>query len=85
LRRIYGKKDEMMGGWRKLNNEEIHNLYSSPSIIRTIKSRRMRWTGHASRMRRRGTHIGYSWESQKDRDDYEDQDVDERMMLKWAV
>jgi hypothetical protein len=43
LRRIFGpKRDEVTGGWRKLNNEEIHNMYSSPSIIRMIKSRRMR-------------------------------------------
>jgi hypothetical protein len=39
-----------MGGWRKLHNEELHNLYSSPSIIRIIKSRRMRWEGHVARM-----------------------------------
>jgi hypothetical protein len=38
------------GDWRKLNNEELHNLYSPPNIIRTIKSRRMRWTGHVARM-----------------------------------
>jgi hypothetical protein len=38
------------GGWRKLHNEELHNLYSSPSIIRKMKSRRMRWTGHVARM-----------------------------------
>jgi hypothetical protein len=38
------------GGWRKLHNEELHNLYFSPSIIRMIKSRRMRWTGHVARM-----------------------------------
>jgi hypothetical protein len=38
------------GGWRKLHNEELHNLYSSPSIIRIIKSRKMRWTGHVERM-----------------------------------
>jgi hypothetical protein len=47
LRRIFGpKRDEETGGWRKLHNEELHNLYSSPSIIRIIKSRRMRWAGH---------------------------------------
>jgi hypothetical protein len=51
LRRIFGpKKDEVTGGWRKLHNEEFHNLYSSPSIIRRIKSRRMRWTGLAAQM-----------------------------------
>jgi hypothetical protein len=41
----------MMGDWRKLHNEELHNLYSSPNIIRNIKSRRMSWTGHIVRRR----------------------------------
>jgi hypothetical protein len=51
LRRIFGpKRDEVTGVWRKLHNEKLHNLYSSPSIIRIIKSRRMRWTGHIARM-----------------------------------
>jgi hypothetical protein len=51
LRRIYGRKrDELVGGWKKLHNEELHNLYSSPSIIRGIKSRRVRWTGLVARM-----------------------------------
>jgi hypothetical protein len=51
LRRIFGpKRDEVTGGWRKLHNEELHGLYSSPSIIRVIKARRMRWAGHAARM-----------------------------------
>jgi hypothetical protein len=51
LRRIFGpKRDEVMGGWIKLHNEELHNLYSSPSIIRIIKSRRMRWAGNVARM-----------------------------------
>jgi hypothetical protein len=52
LRRIFGpKRDEVTEGWRKLHNEELHNLYSSPSIIRMIKSRRMRWAGHVARMK----------------------------------
>jgi hypothetical protein len=42
--------DEETGDWRKLHNEELHNLYSSPNIIRIIKSRRMRWAGHVARM-----------------------------------
>jgi hypothetical protein len=51
LRRIFGpKRDEVTGGWRKLHNDELHNLYSSPRIIRMIKSRRMRWAGHVPRM-----------------------------------
>jgi hypothetical protein len=51
LRRIFGpKRDEVTGGWRGLHNEELHNLCSSPSIIRMIKSRRMRWAGHVARM-----------------------------------
>jgi hypothetical protein len=68
LRRIFGsKRDEVMGSWRKLHNEELHNLYYSPSIIRMIKSRRMRWAGHVARMGRRGMHVGYWWEGQKER------------------
>jgi hypothetical protein len=51
LRRIFGpKRDDVTGDWRKLHNEELHNLYSSPNIIRTIKSKRMRWAGHVARM-----------------------------------
>jgi hypothetical protein len=49
--RIFGpKRDEVTGRWRKLHNKELHDLYSSPSIIRIIKSRRMRWAGHVARM-----------------------------------
>jgi hypothetical protein len=51
LRRTFGpKRDEVTGEWRKLHNEELHNLYSSPDIIRQVKSRRMRWSGHVARM-----------------------------------
>jgi hypothetical protein len=49
LRRIFGpRRDEVMGGWRKLHNEELRDLYSLPSIIRIIKSRRMRWVRHVA-------------------------------------
>jgi hypothetical protein len=51
LRRIFVlKRDEVTGGWRKLHDEECHNLNSLPSITRMIKPRRMRWTGHVARM-----------------------------------
>jgi hypothetical protein len=51
LRRIFGpKRDEVTVEWRKLNNEELHNLYSLPDIIKHNKSRRMRWAGHVARM-----------------------------------
>jgi hypothetical protein len=51
LWRIFGpKRDEVMGEWRKLHNEELHNLYSSPDRIRQVKSRQMRWAGHVARM-----------------------------------
>jgi hypothetical protein len=54
LRRIFGpKREDVTGGWRKLHNEELHNLYSSPSIIRMIKSRRI-WAGHVTRMGEKG-------------------------------
>jgi hypothetical protein len=49
LRRIFEpKRDEVMGGWGKLHTEELHDLYSLPSIIRIIKSRRLRWAGHVT-------------------------------------
>jgi hypothetical protein len=62
------QRDEVAGDWRKLHNEELHDLYSSPNIIRIIKSRRMKLAGNVARMGRRGTHIGYWWESQRERD-----------------
>jgi hypothetical protein len=62
------KRDEVTVGWGKVHNEELHNLYSSPNIVRMIMSRRMRWAGHVTRMGRRGMHIGYWWGSQKERD-----------------
>jgi hypothetical protein len=54
LRRIFHPKREEDGSWRKLHNDELHNLSSSPNIVRVIKSRRMKWTGHVARMGGRG-------------------------------
>jgi hypothetical protein len=50
LRRIFGPKREEDGSWRKLHNDELHNLYSSPNIVKVIKSRRIRWAGHVACM-----------------------------------
>jgi hypothetical protein len=50
LRNIFGPKREEDGSWRKLHNNELHSLYSSPNIVRVIKSRRMMWAGHVARM-----------------------------------
>jgi hypothetical protein len=68
LRRIFGPKGEVIGDWRKLRNEELHSLHSSPSIIRLTKSRRMRLAGHVARIGSSGMYIGYWWESQKEGD-----------------
>jgi hypothetical protein len=62
------KRDEVIGGCRKLHNEELHNLYSSPNIIRMIKSRRKRWPGNVVRMGGREIDIEFWWEIQKERD-----------------
>jgi hypothetical protein len=68
LRRVYGqKRDEVTGEWKKLHNEELGDLCSSPSIIRIIKSRRMRWAGHVARMREKRNAYRLLWESQRER------------------
>jgi len=66
LRRIFGpKRDEVTGDWRTLHNEELNDLYSSPNIVRVIKSRRMRWAGHVARMgERRGIYRVLVWGSE---------------------
>jgi hypothetical protein len=50
LRKIFGPKREEDGSWRKFHNDELHNLYSSPNVVRVINSRGMRWAGHVARM-----------------------------------
>ena len=50
LRQIFGSNMDKNGEWRRLHNEEFHNLYHSPNIVRVIKSRRLRWAGHVNRM-----------------------------------
>jgi hypothetical protein len=76
LRREFGpERDEVTGGWRKLRNEELHDLYSSPNIIRIMKSRKMRQAEHVARTGKRGMNIRYWWENQKVRYHFEYQDV----------
>jgi hypothetical protein len=60
-------RDRVTGRWRKLRNEELHNLYSSPSIIRIIKSKKMRWVGHVARMREK-KNAYWHWWGQRERE-----------------
>jgi hypothetical protein len=77
LRRIFGsKKKEVTREWRKLLNEELSGLYSSPNNVRLIKSRRMRWVGHVARMRERKGVYRVWWGNLRERDHLEDPDVD---------
>jgi hypothetical protein len=81
LRRIFGpKRDEVTGEWRRLHNEELNDLYSSPTIIRVIKSRRMRWVGHVARMGE--VHTGFWWGDLMDRNHLEGLGVNGRIILK---
>jgi hypothetical protein len=80
LRRISGpKRDGVTGEWKKLHNGKLHNLYSSSDIIRQIKSRRMRWAGHVTRMGQ-GRNV---WESPKEKDHLKDRGANGRMGGVW--
>jgi hypothetical protein len=80
LRRIFGpKRDEVTEEWRKLHNEELHNLYPSPDIIRQIGSRRMRWAEHVAHAAEERKYTRFWWESPNERDHSEDQEIDGRM------
>jgi hypothetical protein len=69
LRRLFEQKmDEVIGGWRKLHNEEVHNFCALSGISRMITSRRARVTVHVAQMRRRRMCIGYWWEIQSEKD-----------------
>jgi hypothetical protein len=83
--RVPRRRDEVTGGWRKLHNEGLRDLYSSPSIIRMIKSRKMRWAGHVAHMGMKTNAYMYRLclEIQKVRDHYEDLDVGGLTILKY--
>jgi hypothetical protein len=86
LRGIFGpKRDEVTGDWRKLHSGELHNLYSSPDIIRQIKSRRMRWAGHVARMGDGRDVYRVLVGKPEGKDSSEDQGVDGRMGSKWTL
>jgi hypothetical protein len=73
-------------GWKKLHNEELHNLYSSPSIIRKIKSRRrMRWTGHVERMVEKRNAYRILVRNLEGKSHWEDQDIDGWTILNWIL
>jgi hypothetical protein len=79
LRGIFGPKtDEVTGEWRKLYNEELHDLYSSPIIVQVIKSR-MRWAGHVVRLGEERACLGFWWGNLRERD----RGVDGRIILRW--
>ena len=85
LRRIFGPKmDEVTGEWRKLHNEELNDLYCLPYIFRVIKSRKMIWAGHVTRMGGRGeAYTGFWCGNLRERNHLGDRGVDGRIILKW--
>jgi hypothetical protein len=86
LRRIFDpKSDEVTGEWRKLHNSKLHNLYSSPDIIRQIKSRRMRWTGHVACMGEGRNLYRVLMGKPEGENHLKDQGVDRRMGSKWTL
>jgi hypothetical protein len=80
LSKIFGpKRDKVTGEWRKLHNGELHNLHSSPDIIRQIKARRMKWARHMACMGEGRKCAGIWWESPKEKDHFKDRSADVRM------
>jgi len=82
LRRIFGpRKDQVTGEWRRLHNEELNDLYSSPNFVRVIKSRRMRWAGYVAHMGEERGCIGSWWGNRREGDHWRDLGVDGRIIL----
>jgi len=70
------RRDEVTGEWRRMRNEELNDLYSSPNIVRVIKSRRLRWAGHVARMGEEMGYIGFWWGNRREGDHWGDLGVD---------
>jgi hypothetical protein len=85
LSRIFGPKKEEDGSWRKLHNDELHGLYSSPNVVRVVNSRRMGWAGHMALMGRGDVFTGFWFGGPKRREYWEDQGVDGRITLRWTL
>jgi hypothetical protein len=85
LRRIFGPKREEDESWRKLRNDELHSLYSSPNIVRVIKSRRLRWAGHVALMGEGKLFTGFWLGGPKARDHSEVLGVGGRITLRWTL
>jgi hypothetical protein len=84
LRRIFGtRRNGVRGEWRKLHNEELNDLCFSPSIVRMIKSRRIKWAGHVARMGRGEAYTGFWWGNLRERDHLGDPGVDGRIKGRW--
>jgi hypothetical protein len=85
LRKILGPKREEDGSWRKLHNDDLHNLNSSPNIVRVIKSRRMRGAGHLARLVRGEVFTGFWLRGRKARDHWENLGVGGRITSTWTL
>jgi hypothetical protein len=85
LSRIFGPKRGDDGSWRKFHNDELHNVYPSPNIVRMIKSKRMRWEGHVARRGRGEVFTGFWLGGPKRRDHWEDLGIGEKITLRWTL
>ena len=85
LRRIFGPKRDENGEWRRLHNEELRSLYRSPNIVRVIKSRRLRWEGHAARMKGGRSAFKILTGKLTERDLWGGLGVDGRTILEWTL